>query len=122
METLLVLPEKIASKDSLGIRCRKNFRMRRGGVQRSMGDEAPSRMLICHPVSSRPLMFLQRKAVSYPENLLRLFFASEVIFNFSELIFRDPPRISFKTNIKIASRGYFYFLRFFFASRGYSRK
>ena len=38
---------------------------------------------------------------------------------FSEVIFKDPPKIPFKTSTKKNSRGYFYFLRLFFASRGY---
>ena len=52
-----------------------------------------------------------------PKNLLRLFFALKIFF--SEVIFRDPPKIPFKASIKITSRGYFYFLRLFFALQGY---
>ena len=53
-----------------------------------------------------------------PKNILRLFFASKIIFYFSEVIFKDPPKISFKTSIKITSRGYFlYFSRLFFLPR-----
>ena len=40
----------------------------------------------------------------------------------SEVIFKDPPKIPFKTSIKIASRGYFYFLKLFFASRSHFQK
>ena len=41
------------------------------------------------------------------------------LFLFSEAIFKDTPKIPFKTSMKITSRGYFYFSRLFFASRGY---
>ena len=53
-----------------------------------------------------------------PKNLLRLFLPQKLFF-FSEVIFKDPPKICFKTSIKITSRGYFYFSRLFFTSRGY---
>ena len=56
-----------------------------------------------------------------PKNLLRLFFASK-LFLFSEVIFQDPPKISFKTSIKITSRGYFYFLRLFLPREVISKK
>ena len=60
------------------------------------------------------------KVKGYPKNLLKLFFALKIIFY--EVIFRDPPKILFKTSIKITSRSYFYFSRLFFTSRGYFLK
>ena len=48
-----------------------------------------------------------------PKNLLRLFLPRKLFF-FSEVIFKDPPKLCFKTSTKITSRGYFHFLRFFF--------
>ena len=57
-----------------------------------------------------------------PKNLLRLFFLPQNLFLFSEVIFKDPPKICFKTSIKRTSRGYFYFSRLFFALRGYFLK
>ena len=38
---------------------------KRGGVQKSMGHKVPWKigMLICHPVTSRPLIFPQKEAV-----------------------------------------------------------
>ena len=62
------------------------------------------------------------KFLNFPKNLLRLF-APQKLFFFSEVIFEDPPKIPFRTSIKIASRGFFFFffifLRLFYASRGY---
>ena len=52
-----------------------------------------------------------------PKNLLRLFFASKII-HISWGFFKDPPKIPFKTSIKITSRGYFYFLRLYILPRG----
>ena len=53
---------------------------------------------------------------------LRIFwgyFLPQKLFLLSEVIFKTPPKLPFKTSVKITSRGYFYFLRLFFASRGY---
>ena len=70
----------------------------------------------CHPKkhgsgnSTFWLTFLHRPtmlAESNPKTLLRLFFCLARLFEFSGAIFRDPPRISLKTSIKIALRGYF---------------
>ena len=47
---------------------------------------------------------------------LRIFwgyFLPQKLFLFSEVIFKDPPKIPFKTSIKITSRGYFYFWGYF---------
>ena len=56
------------------------------------------------------------------KNSLRIFwgyFCLEKLFLFSEVLFKGPAKYAFKTSIKITSRGYFYALRLFFASRGY---
>ena len=45
--------------------------------------------------------------VTCPKNLLRLFFLPQKLSIFSEVIFRDPPKIPFKTSTKITSRGSF---------------
>ena len=56
-----------------------------------------------------------------PKNLLRLFLPWKLL-SFSEVIYKDPPKIPFKTSTEITSRGYFKILRLFFASRGYFLK
>ena len=58
----------------------------------------------------------------HPKDSFEAIFCLAGLFEFSGVIFRDPPRISFKTSIKIASRGYFFYLRLFFASRGLFQK
>ena len=62
-------------------------------------------MFCAHPFPKSPLL--------YPKNLLRLFFASKIIFIF-EVIFKDPPIIGFKASIKITSQGYFLFFKVIF--------
>ena len=57
-----------------------------------------------------------------PKDSFEAIFCLARLFESSGVIFRDPPRICFKTSIKIASRGYFYHLRLFFASRGLFQK
>ena len=70
---------------------------------------------VCVPNSLESHTFL---GFLFPKNLLRLlFFASKNIF--SEVVFRDPQKIPFKTSIKITSRGYFYFLRLFLPREAY---
>ena len=77
-----------------------------------------TRYLSIYGETIRQEVKLENAILTYPKTLLRLFFCLARLFEFSGVIFRDPPRISFKTSIKIASRGYLYFLRLFFASRG----
>ena len=49
---------------------RKKTLRKRGGVQKSMGKKVPWKtgMLISLPVTSRPVIFLQKEAVSSPCN------------------------------------------------------
>ena len=51
-----------------------------------------------------------------PKNLLRLFLALKIIL-FSEVSFKDPPKIPFKTSINITSQGKFLFFEGFFLAR-----
>ena len=48
----------------------------------------------------------------------KIFFAEAIVaiifFKFSEVIFRDPPNIPFKTSIEMTSRGYFLFFEVMF--------
>ena len=48
---------------------------------------------------------------NFPPETLSIFwgyFLPWKIFLFSEVIFRDPPKMPFKTSIKITSRGYYF--------------
>ena len=56
------------------------------------------------------------RATFYPKNLLRLFLPQK-LFLFSEVIFKDPPKIPFKTSIKITSRVFFFYLLRLFLPR-----
>ena len=55
----------------------------------------------------------------YPKNLLRLFVCLNV---FSEVIFKDSPKLPFKTSIKNNLARLFLFVEVIFASRGYFLK
>ena len=71
-------------------------------------------------LASDSAITLERFRPSNPKNLLRQFFClGGCYFLFSAVIFEDPLKIPFKTSVKIASRGYFYFSRLILASRGY---
>ena len=70
----------------------------------------------------RPSHRLLWITVFISKNHLRLFFASKNHFYFVRLSLNPPPKIPFKTSVKITLRGYSYFLRLFFASRGYFKQ
>ena len=55
-----------------------------------------------------------RNCVCGPCRIFGHSFCFENYFHFSEVIFKDPPKIPFRTNIKRTSRGYFYI-----CSKGY---
>ena len=70
---------------------------KRGGAQKSMGHKVPWKigMLICHPVTARPLIFLQKEAILSPCKLRDHPFAilhSEVLspLNFATHEMEDP--------------------------------
>ena len=60
-------------------------------------------------------------SVCWAGSALRIFwgylFAPKNLFWFAEVIFKDPPKIPFKTSIKITSWGYFYIFWGYFLPR-----